>query len=188
MNDDEREQPWPLPDLQLSKNKSFSISSQRLPSAILSHTSNLLSNLPLLNSHTLTSLSPLTPPSTMPAHILLLGAHGKVALQLLPLLLARSWSVTALIRDAAQTPDILNTRLSIPASSTTPGKLDVLVENLEDVKSPADASRILGRVKGCNWVIWAAGELPSLLCALRGAALEPAPHITHATAFRESEG
>jgi putative NADH-flavin reductase len=103
----------------------------------------------------------------MPTHILLLGAHGKVSLQLLPLLLARSWSVTALIRDAAQTPDILNTRLSIPASSTQPGTLHVLVESLEDVRNPADASRIIARVKGCDCVVWAAGRTPFLVSFAR---------------------
>lgn len=93
-----------------------------------------------------------------PPHILLLGAHGKVALRLIPLLLARSWSVTALIRDPAQTNAVLASRLRIPLSVTNPGTLDILVRSLEDVKTPEDASHILKAGK-FNWVIWMAGEL-----------------------------
>ncbi|KFY31670.1 hypothetical protein V494_07926, partial [Pseudogymnoascus sp. VKM F-4513 (FW-928)] len=73
----------------------------------------------------------------MAPHILLLGAHGKIALQLLPLLLSRSWSVTALIRDSSQTSEILATR-----PSTAKGTLDVLVDSLDAIRTQADATRV----------------------------------------------
>ncbi|KFY64991.1 hypothetical protein V497_01541 [Pseudogymnoascus sp. VKM F-4516 (FW-969)] len=87
----------------------------------------------------------------MPPHILLLGAHGKIALKLLPLLLSRSWSVTALIRDSSQTPAILATR---PPSAT--GTLDVLVDSLDAIRTTADATRVLEKSRA-DWVVWAAG-------------------------------
>ncbi|OBT63308.1 hypothetical protein VE03_07919 [Pseudogymnoascus sp. 23342-1-I1] len=87
----------------------------------------------------------------MPPHILLLGAHGKIALQLLPHLLSRSWSVTALIRDASQTPAILATR-----PPTASGTLDVLVDSLDAIRTTADATRVLEKSRA-DWVVWAAG-------------------------------
>ena len=86
-----------------------------------------------------------------PPHILLLGAHGKIALKLIPLLLSRSWSVTALIRDPSQTPAILATR-----PSTAPGTLDVLVDSLDAIRTTADATRVLDKSRA-DWVVWAAG-------------------------------
>jgi nucleoside-diphosphate-sugar epimerase len=91
-----------------------------------------------------------------PPSILLLGAHGKVSLNLIPLLLARSWSVTALIRDPAQTDDILATKSKIPQSAKSPGQLHVLVSSLADVKTPSQAHEIISR-SGANWVVWSAG-------------------------------
>ncbi|OBT81948.1 hypothetical protein VE02_09453 [Pseudogymnoascus sp. 03VT05] len=87
----------------------------------------------------------------MPPHILLLGAHGKIALQLLPLLLSRSWSVTALIRDSSQTAAILATKP--PAAQ---GTLDVLVDSLDAIRTTADATRVLDKSRA-DWVVWAAG-------------------------------
>ncbi|OBT49590.1 hypothetical protein VE04_10096, partial [Pseudogymnoascus sp. 24MN13] len=87
----------------------------------------------------------------MPPHILLLGAHGKIALQLLPLLLTRSWSVTALIRDPSQTAAILATK---PPSAT--GTLDVLVDSLDAIRTTADATRVLDKSRA-DWVVRAAG-------------------------------
>jgi dTDP-4-dehydrorhamnose reductase len=83
-------------------------------------------------------------------HVLLLGGHGKVSLFLTPLLLARSWTLTSLIRNQAQKPAIL------AAGKNQPGTLNVLVESLGDVKSEGDARRILDEVKP-DWVVWSAG-------------------------------
>lgn len=91
-----------------------------------------------------------------PIRILLLGGHGKVSLLMTPKLLARSWNVTSLIRNPDQEAEILE------IGKNGPGKLDVLVDSLGDVKSDKDAKRILDQVKP-DWVIWSAGKLSSLL-------------------------
>lgn len=87
----------------------------------------------------------------MSQHILLIGGHGKVAQHMTPLLLARSHAVTSMIRDPAQAGAI--TKLG----EGQPGKLNVLVRSVEDVKSESDARKILDEVKP-SWVIWSAGE------------------------------
>ncbi|KAI4938726.1 uncharacterized protein J4E92_000007 [Alternaria infectoria] len=86
----------------------------------------------------------------MAHHILLIGGHGKVAQILTPLLLAKSWNVTSMIRTASQQPAIEK------LGQGQPGKLDVLVHSVADVKSEADAKRILERVNP-DWVVWSAG-------------------------------
>jgi len=87
-------------------------------------------------------------------HILLLGAHGKIAQLLTPLLLSKSWSVTALIRAQEQVSAI--EKLGVGKL----GKLNVLVESLEEVKSEADAKRVIekaGESENVDWVVWSAG-------------------------------
>lgn len=86
-----------------------------------------------------------------PPHILLLGGHGKVSLLMTRKIISRAWHLTSVIRDPAQKDDILK------AAGDGPGKVDVLVESLDDVKSEGDAKRILENVKP-NWVVWSAGE------------------------------
>ncbi|TVY26304.1 UPF0659 protein [Lachnellula hyalina] len=86
----------------------------------------------------------------MTPRILLLGGHGKISLLMTPKLLARSWNLTSVIRDPAQKAAIQE------AGKAGPGKLDVLVESLDEVKSESDAKRILDLVKP-DWVIWSAG-------------------------------
>ncbi|KAL8706631.1 MAG: hypothetical protein Q9201_000328 [Fulgogasparrea decipioides] len=81
--------------------------------------------------------------------VLLLGGHGKVSLLLTPHLAAK-WNVTSVIRDPSQKDDILRT------VSDHPGKVDVLVSSLEDVKSKADAQRVIDHSKP-NYVVWSAG-------------------------------
>lgn len=68
-----------------------------------------------------------------------------------PKLLSRSWNVTSVIRDPDQKADILE------AGKNGPGKIDVLVESLEDVKNDAQAKAILDKTKA-EWVIWSAGN------------------------------
>ncbi len=82
--------------------------------------------------------------------ILLLGGHGKVSLLMTPKLLSRSWNVTSVIRNPDQKAEILE------VGKNGPGKIDVLIESLEDVKSDKDAKRILELVKP-DWIIWSAG-------------------------------
>ena len=92
--------------------------------------------------------------------VLLLGGHGKVAIFLTPLLLQRSMNVTSVIRDPKQKDEILR------LGENTIGSLDVLVESLEDARTPADAKRVLDEVKP-DYVIWSAGMFTSHLSALR---------------------
>lgn len=90
----------------------------------------------------------------MSKRILLLGGHGKVSLLMTPKLLSRSWNLTSVIRNPDQKSDILE------AGKDGPGKVDVLVESIEDVKSDADAKKVLDQVKP-DWVVWSAGMAPS---------------------------
>lgn len=82
--------------------------------------------------------------------VLLLGGHGKVALHLTPLLLAKSWNVTSVIRDPKQQDEIL------ALGEGQKGQVNVLVESLEDVKSESDAQKVLDKVKP-DYVVWSAG-------------------------------
>ncbi|KAF2268802.1 hypothetical protein CC78DRAFT_454790 [Lojkania enalia] len=86
----------------------------------------------------------------MTHNILLIGGHGKVSQLLTPLLLARSWNVTSMIRSLDQKDTIAK------LGQGQPGKLDVLVSSVEDVKSEDDAKEILHQVHP-DWVVWSAG-------------------------------
>lgn len=88
--------------------------------------------------------------------VLLLGGHGKVSLHLTPLLVSNSWRVTSVIRDASQKEEVLS------AAKENPELIDVLVSSLEDVKSQADAKKIIDQSKA-SCVVWLAGE-PSPTC------------------------
>jgi hypothetical protein len=92
-----------------------------------------------------------------PPRVLLLGGHGKVSLHLTPLLLAKSWNVTSVIRDPKQQDDIL------ALGKGQKGQVDVLVESLEDVKSDADAQKVLDKVKP-DYIVWSAGESGLVSC------------------------
>ncbi|KAF2829196.1 hypothetical protein CC86DRAFT_368252 [Ophiobolus disseminans] len=86
----------------------------------------------------------------MSKNILLIGGHGKVSQLLTPLLLAKSWNVTSLIRTSDQTATIEK------LGENQPGRLNVLVKTVADIKSEADAKKILDQVKP-DWVVWSAG-------------------------------
>ncbi|KAI0762411.1 NAD(P)-binding protein [Fomes fomentarius] len=86
----------------------------------------------------------------MSQHILLLGGHGKISQLLTPILLSRSYAVTSIIREQAQVATIAK------LGEGQPGKLNVLVRSLEEVKSERDARSIIDEVKP-SWVIWSAG-------------------------------
>lgn len=87
--------------------------------------------------------------STTP-HILLIGGHGRTARLLTPLLLGRSWNVKSLIRREEQRPEIL------ALGKDQPGRISVLVKDLEEVKSDEDARGIFEQVRP-DYVVWAAG-------------------------------
>lgn len=86
----------------------------------------------------------------MPHHILLIGAHGKVGQLLTPLLLAKAWNVTSLIRTSEQKATIEK------LGHNQPGKLSVLVSSVADIKNEVDAQSILDQVRP-DWVVWSAG-------------------------------
>ncbi|KAL1986817.1 hypothetical protein VTN96DRAFT_5470 [Rasamsonia emersonii] len=94
----------------------------------------------------------------MPPHVLLLGGHGKVALHLTPLLLARSWNVTSVIRNPEHEKEILQlgSGHGLQGKGKGKGKVEVLVSSLDDVKSDADAQAILDKVQP-DYVVWSAG-------------------------------
>lgn len=86
----------------------------------------------------------------MTHNVLLIGGHGKVAQLLTPLLLAKSWNVTSMIRTASQQPAIEK------LGQGQPGKLSVLVSSVADVQDEKKAKTILDQVKP-DWVVWSAG-------------------------------
>ncbi|KAI6777711.1 uncharacterized protein J7T54_007605 [Emericellopsis cladophorae] len=86
----------------------------------------------------------------MSQHVLLLGGHGKIAQLLTPLLLKRSWTVTSVIRAKEQVPTIE------ALGKGTPGKLNVLLSNIEDVDSQDKADKILKEANP-TYVVFAAG-------------------------------
>ncbi|EXJ61047.1 hypothetical protein A1O7_05200 [Cladophialophora yegresii CBS 114405] len=82
--------------------------------------------------------------------VLLLGGHGKVALFLQPLLLAKKWHVTSVVRNAEHEAEIL------ALGKDKPGTIDVLVDSLDDVKEVSHATKVLDKVKP-DIVVFSAG-------------------------------
>lgn len=87
--------------------------------------------------------------------VLLIGGHGKISMLLTPMLLKQSWNVTSLIRNPDQAEEIraLGTGLK--------GKLDVLIDSLDEVKSDKQAQNVIDQVKP-DYVVWSAGWTPTL--------------------------
>ncbi len=86
----------------------------------------------------------------MAPRVLLLGGHGKVSQLLTPLILSRSWQLTSVIRDPAQKSTITS------LGENQPGKLDVLVSSVEDVRTQAQAQSIIDCTSP-TYVVWSAG-------------------------------
>lgn len=82
--------------------------------------------------------------------VLLLGGHGKVSQLLTPMLLSKNWNITSVIRTETQKQTILD------LGKAGPGKIDVLVDSLEEIKKPADAQRVIDQVKP-DYVVFSAG-------------------------------
>jgi len=74
-----------------------------------------------------------------------------VSLLLQPLLLARKWNITSVIRNPDQEAEIL------ALGKDKPGKIEVLIDSLDDVKDASHAERVLNKVKP-DIVVWSAGE------------------------------
>jgi len=83
---------------------------------------------------------------------------------LTPKLLRLGYDVTSVIRSRSQEPEIL--ALGKDAGGQLPGKVDVLVTSLADVKSDDSAKKVLDD-SGAEWVVWSAGKhLFSICCTL----------------------
>ena len=82
--------------------------------------------------------------------VLLLGGHGKVAMKLTPMLLAKSWDVISVVRNEDHKSEILSLGSGL-------GKVDILVDSLDDVTEETHAKRILDTVNP-SVVVWAAGK------------------------------
>ena len=85
-----------------------------------------------------------------PPRVLLIGGHGKVSQLLTPLILARNWHLTSMIRS----PDQRSTINSLKASH--PGTLDVLISSIDDIKSQANAQSIIDSTTP-TYIVWSAG-------------------------------
>ena len=83
--------------------------------------------------------------------VLLLGGHGKVSMFLTPRLLAKSWEVTSIVRNADHIDEIK------AAAQGQPGKLEVLTRSLDEVKTEAHARSIIDETKP-DYVVFSAGE------------------------------
>ncbi len=81
--------------------------------------------------------------------VLLLGGHGKIAMKLTPMLTAKSWDVTSVVRNEDHKSEILSL-------GKGPGKVDVLVESLDEVSEESHAKQVLDKVNP-SIVVWAAG-------------------------------
>ncbi|KAF3481097.1 NAD dependent epimerase/dehydratase family protein [Arthroderma uncinatum] len=84
--------------------------------------------------------------------VLLLGGHGKIALFLTPLLLARGWDVISAVRDPKHESDILK----FNRDDGKGGKVTVSISDLEKVKSSEDAAKVITAANP-DYVVWAAG-------------------------------
>lgn len=89
--------------------------------------------------------------TTATPRVLLIGGHGKISLLLQPMLLAKRWHVTSLVRNPEHEAEIL------ALGRGQPGKIDVLVDSLDDVKDESQAQQVLNKVRP-DIVVWSAGE------------------------------
>ena len=83
--------------------------------------------------------------------VLVLGGHGKVSLFLQPLLLAKKWNVTSVVRNNEHESEIL------ALGDDKPGKIEMLVDSLDEVKEVSHAAKVLEKVKP-DIVVWSAGK------------------------------
>ncbi|GME40132.1 hypothetical protein N7540_007816 [Neofusicoccum parvum] len=119
--------------------------------------------------------------------VLLLGGNGRTARVMTPLLLARSWHVTSVVRQATQHEQIL--RLAGEAKSEGQqqplGSLDVAVVDLADIRSDADALALL-RLHSPTYVVWAAGTVSPDAATVYAVDRDAYKHVINACAAAES--
>ncbi|KAF7553760.1 hypothetical protein G7Z17_g3384 [Cylindrodendrum hubeiense] len=85
-----------------------------------------------------------------PRHVLILGGNGRISRALTEILLKKSWSVSSVIRTEEQVKDLEAFGAGLP------GKLNVLVRDLEKVDSQEKAAAIISEVNPDS-VVWSAG-------------------------------
>ncbi|KAJ5112141.1 hypothetical protein N7532_000186 [Penicillium argentinense] len=85
-------------------------------------------------------------------HVLLFGGNGRVARAMTKLMVARSWTVTSVIRNPQQEGDIL--RLG---NKEQPSRLRVIHCDLRTIKTSDEASHLLEQVRP-NCIVFAAGS------------------------------
>ena len=83
--------------------------------------------------------------------VLLLGGHGKVSLLMTPRMLRESWHVITVVRNPDHREEILK------LGKDHPGRLEVLVEDIEQHRTAKDAKKILDQTKP-DYVVWSAGR------------------------------
>ncbi|GME32100.1 hypothetical protein N7540_007816 [Neofusicoccum parvum] len=119
--------------------------------------------------------------------VLLLGGNGRTARVMTPLMLARSWHVTSVVRQATQHEQIL--RLAGEAKSEGQqqplGSLDVAVVDLADIRSDADALALL-RLHSPTYVVWAAGTVSPDAATVYAVDRDAYKHVINACAAAES--
>ena len=87
-------------------------------------------------------------------HVLIFGGNDKIARSMTKLTLVRLWNVTSVIRSPGQEGIILQ------LGKDQPGMINVVIANLQDIRSPDDAAKILMSVKPTA-VVLVAGLYPN---------------------------
>lgn len=84
-------------------------------------------------------------------HALIFGGNGRIARAMTRLMLARSWTVTSIIRSPRQASSILG------LGDGQPGHIHVLYYDLQDLKAAQDAEALFNRT-GATCAVFAAGR------------------------------
>ncbi|KAL3440208.1 hypothetical protein BJX65DRAFT_316790 [Aspergillus insuetus] len=96
-------------------------------------------------------------------HVLIFGGNGRIARAMTKLLLARSWTVTSIIRNPRQAAGILS------LGEGQPGKIHVFYYDLSDLKTASDAEGLFTR-SGADCGVFAAGSFTNVYTIDRDAA------------------
>ncbi|KAL3492315.1 hypothetical protein BJX62DRAFT_250723 [Aspergillus germanicus] len=96
-------------------------------------------------------------------HALIFGGNGRIARAMTKLLLARSWTVTSIIRNPRQEAGIFS------LGEGQPGKVQVLYYDLSDLKTAQDAEELFTR-SGADCGVFAAGSFTNVYGIDRDAA------------------
>lgn len=87
-------------------------------------------------------------------HVLIFGGNDRIARSMTKLMLVRLWNVTSVVRSPGQESIILQ------LGKDQPGMINVVIADLQDIRSPDDAAKILMSVKPTA-VVFVAGLCPN---------------------------